>query len=293
MNLKNILFIALCSIGALYTNAQTTIDYSLYNNSMNLINPAFAGQQKQASIVLNHKSNTVTGGIEGPTTSSLIINSKLPKNLGASFGFLRDKIHIAKFNEIIADVSYGLKLNNNNRLLFGLGFRGSFINVNLSESTTYVPNDPLFNQNRSHFNPNFTIGAALKGKKYFAHISFIDVLKNAVPNSTHTRKLTTNLGGGYRFNIQKGFDLTTSTLARIIEGAPTSIDVNTTLHIQEKYQVGLSYRIDSGIYGMFALPINKWMFAGYSYGYHTNHLTSNYQNASHEFLLKFKLGKLF
>ncbi len=275
------------------STAQNTVDYTVFNHSLNLINPALVGQNGEMQVAANYKR--VWGGVNEPIHTS-ILNFSMPfKGLGVGASVIRDDFYL--FNETIValDFSYGVKLNRTNDLLFGIKAQGAVFNANLSRIHTEMPYDPSFTDVNNSLRPNFAVGIALKNENYFGHITVMDLLKNKrfdgnsdlISNAKHFR---INAGGGFYKELNESLDLTTTALFRFIEGSPFSFDLTSMLTINKKIDVGFSYRFNNSVMGNILVDITPKIQMGYSYALHFNDLLK-YSNGTYEIFLRYHIAK--
>ncbi len=272
--------------------AQQDPSFTLYQYNMSVINPAYSGTAKQMELNLNFKKQWV--GIEGsPQTQAFNISSPINERIGLGLSIVNDKVFVLKETDIYADFSYKLPLNLNTNLYLGLKAGGSMINIDL---ISLGINDPLFSEDVSKFNPNIGMGAYLKGEKYYINLSSPGLLsskryeKEGVLVTKATDKLHFYTGAGYTFSISESINFTPSTLMKFVEGAPISIDLTGMIAIQEKTELGISYRIDESISAIAIFKYLDWLHFGYAYEYTTSPV-SDYSKGSHELLLKIKFPK--
>ena len=99
--------------------SQQNPQYTQYVYNMNIINPAYAGSKEALS--LNFLARTQWVGIDGaPQTLTFGAHTPLRKNLGLGLSVILDKLGPVQEQNIYADVSYTLNLNNDSKLAFGL-----------------------------------------------------------------------------------------------------------------------------------------------------------------------------
>ena len=79
-------------------------------------------------------------------------------------------------------------------------------------------------------------------------------------------------------------------LVNYISGAPINTNVSTNFLLFDRVTLGASYRINNSISTLAGIQISNGAFLGYSYDYNTNAF-GEYNNGSHEVILKFYLGK--
>lgn len=268
-------------------SAQQDPSFSLYHHNMGIVNPAYAGAGEQMELNLGFRSQWA--GIEGsPQTQSFNFSTPINDRIGLGISVVNDKVFVLKETDIYADFSYKLPINIETDLFLGLKAGGSMINIDL---ISLGINDPLFSEDVNKFNPNLGMGAYLKGEKYFVNISVPALLsskryeKEGVLVTKATDKAHFYMGAGYQFSFSESVDFTASTLTRIVEGAPLSIDITGLVAIQEKTEIGISYRFNESISAIAMFKYLDWFQFGYAYE-HTTSPVGDYNNGSHELLLK-------
>ena len=274
--------------------AQHNPDYTIFNYNLNLANPAFAGKNGKTQLATNFKK--MWAGVENSLNTSIIsFTTPFGNGVGLGLNVVRDDFYL--FNETIAsvDLSYSVKLNQHNDLLFGIEAQGAFFNADLSRINTQTVNDPLFTRTNNNFNPNFSIGVALKNEKYFAHIAILDVLKHNrfSRNSdleTEDNYFKINTGGGFSMDLNDKLSLNTMALVRITQSAPLSFDVTSMLDINKKFDIGLTYRWKNAVMANLFFNATSWAQLGYSYGLSVNEL-SRYNGGSYEFFIRIHFDK--
>ncbi|MCG8751314.1 type IX secretion system membrane protein PorP/SprF [Tenacibaculum finnmarkense] len=275
--------------------SQNKVNYGLYNNNLNLINPAFAGQADNTSILINSKTQWV-GVTDAPKTSTVSLNIPLKENIGIALNIINDKIFVFNQTQISLDASYKLKVSRDHDISFGIKAQANLYSGEFNTIKTAAENDAFFAESVHNFSPNFSMGAALIHDDYYLHATLntllIDQRYKDLNTSKNKSKLHMNIGGGYTIKLNNYLNLTPSTLLTVIEGAPLSIDANTTLEINEKYDVGLSYSFNNSMQINTKITATNWFDIGYGYSIYTNKI-SPYQNGTHEFFALFNLDDIF
>lgn len=294
MFLKKII-IVFCLVFSIAVFGQSNVDYSLYNYSLNLINPAFAGQKTHTELLINSKMQWV-GVKDAPRTSTFSLNVPFKSGLGVGFSVINDKIFVLNQTKVALDFSYKVKLTNNHDLQFGLKAIGNIYNGDINKIKTEQENDDFFAEAINRFSPNFTLGGAIIHENYFTHLSINNILVDnkyeKLNSSKNAGRFNVSLGGGYTFSLNNNLKLTPSTLIRIEEGTPLSFDINGTLEINEKHNVGLSYFWNNSIQINGLASLSNWIKLGYGYRLYTNNLSSE-QNGTHEFIALFNMDTIF
>ncbi|WBX72547.1 PorP/SprF family type IX secretion system membrane protein [Tenacibaculum pacificus] len=284
------LLIYLCNINNV--KSQNTADFSVFNHSLNLINPAFTGKNNKIQIASNYKK--VWAGIENSIHSN-IISFSMPTQKGIAIGLsvITDNFYLFKETNISGDISYKIKLYATHELLFGLKASVKSFGANLNNIKTFENNDPLFTKNEQLVLPNFSLGFAIRNERYFVHFSMLDILKERKNNTEKvatSNKMRTNFGAGIHHKLTDYLGVTTTSLFRVIQGVPLSFDISSMLSINNKYDVGLTYRYNAALMGNFLIKTTDWLQLGYSYGAPLNEI-AKYNNGTHEFFIRIYFNK--
>ena len=121
-------------------NAQQDPHYTQYMYNMNVMNPAYAGSKESISFGLLYRKQWVN--IEdAPTTFTFSGHTPAGKNVGLGLSFISDKIGPVTEQNVYGDFSYTLKLDDTQRLAFGLKAGVSFHKVGLRDIQSSLP-DP-------------------------------------------------------------------------------------------------------------------------------------------------------
>ncbi|PKH51213.1 hypothetical protein CXF68_11205 [Tenacibaculum sp. Bg11-29] len=283
-----LLLIILCNINN--SLGQNTSDFSVFNHSLNIINPAFTGVNGKTQIASNYKK--IWAGIENSIHSS-IISFSMPtkKGIGIGVNVINDSFYLFNKSNISGNVSYKVKLNLENELLFGLKASLKFFSPNLNRIKTFEKNDPSFTKNIDIISPNISIGLAFKNERYFIHFSVLNILKevkNNVKITETSNLMRANFGMGIYHELNNNLGLTTTSLFRTMQGTPVSIDITSMLTVNNKYDIGLTYRYNAALMTNFLINTTNWLQLGYSYGIPINEIAKN-NNGTHEFFIRIHL----
>ena len=294
MYLKKTIIIVVSIFWVSIVYGQTNVDYSLYSYSLNLVNPAFAGQQKNTELIVNSKMQWV-GIKDAPRTSTFSLNMPFKNGLGIGFSVINDKVFVLSQTKLALDISYQLKLAETHKLQFGIKALANIYNGDINKIKTEEQNDQLFAEAINKVSPNFTIGAAITTDDYFMHLSINNILIDnkyeTIIGSKKSNRLDISIGGGYSFILNNNLMLTPSTLIRVEEGAPLFFDINGVLEINKKYNIGLSYTWNNSFHINGLLPVVDWIQLGYGYRLYTNDLRTE-QNGTHEFIAVLNLDNI-
>ena len=295
--MKKIYFITLLALSALSAvQAQQDPHYTQYMYNMSVINPAYAGSKENLSGGLLYRKQWVE--IEdAPTTGSFFAHSPVGRNVGLGLSAITDKIGPVEENNIYGDFSYTLNLGGEHKLAFGLKAGATFHKVGLYSEigNGNVPDldDPAFAENSSKTFLNLGTGLFYYTNKYYVAFSVPNMLKSKHLdyNGRQFGSETTHyfLTGGYVFDINPNLKFKPFAMVKSAFNAPTSFDMSTNFLIQDKLELGATYRLDDSFGAMINFAITPNLKIGYAY----DHIISDLKvvtSSSHEVILLFDLN---
>ncbi|MBF98194.1 MAG: hypothetical protein CMI36_04315, partial [Owenweeksia sp.] len=207
--------------------------YTQYRNNMLSVNPAYAGSRDALTIGLLHRSQWV--GIDGaPTTQTLTIHGPLVnENLGFGFSVVHDKIGPTSSTGLYGDLSGRVKLTSNGYLAGGIKLGLNFFRSNLTDVATGAQGDDAYSQNTSRILPNLGFGVYYYTPKFYLGLSSPKLVQNVLyaddlPSGEVfevTEKRHYFAIAGVVLELNPNLKFRPSVLARLVEGAPNSLDV--------------------------------------------------------------------
>lgn len=276
--------------------AQQESIFATYRYHMNVVNPAYAGVDKETVVASTFRKQW-TGIKDAPETQALSFGTSVGSNLGLGISMVYDKTFVEKQTQLGIDFSYKIQVGALTDLYLGLKAGGNFYNVNTSGLETYSPQSDPALATINQFNPNVGVGALLKNDKYFISLSVPRMLNTERAKhkegytSVATDKAHFYLSSGYNFDFETATPLVLkpSFMMRYVNGAPLSVDLNVMLQIEEFIEIGGSYRINNAYAAMAGITISKHLTFGYAYENNTGDIVASAKN-SNEFFLRFKFN---
>jgi type IX secretion system PorP/SprF family membrane protein len=280
--------------------AQQDPHYTQYMYNMNVMNPAYAGSKENASGAILYRQQWA--GVPGaPQTGTFSLHSPVGKNVGLGLSAISDKIGPVEETNLYTDVSYTLKINENQRLAFGIKAGATFNKVGLFSDigNGYINQlgDNAFSENTT--NTFFNLGAGLfyYSKNYYLALSmpnmlkatYLEVTDNGQEYNFGTKTQHYFLTGGYVFNLSPNTKFKPSFMMKSAVQAPISLDLSGNFLFFEKFEAGLSYRLDDSFGAIVNYAITPSLRIGYAYDHVISELNST-TPASHEFMLLFDLN---
>jgi len=275
--------------------AQQDPHYTQYMYNMNVINPAYAGSKENLSIGMLYRKQWVE--IEdAPTTATFSGHAPVGKNVGLGLSVISDKIGPVEENNIYGDFSYTLQLGGEHKLAFGLKAGLTLHQVGLFSDINHTlpdANDPAFAENTSNSYFNLGTGLFYYTNKYYLALS--------VPNMMKSKHLDFNgrefgsevshyfLTGGYVFDVSENIKFKPFFMMKSAFNAPTSLDLSTNFLFNQKFEAGITYRLEDSFGAMINYAISPNVKLGYAY----DHIVSDLNvttPSSHEIVLLFDLN---
>jgi len=268
---------------------------SLYMFDPILINPAYAGTQVQLSATAIYRNQWVN--LEGaPKTLTTSVHSGFLKaKMGLGVIFANDQIGIHNDASFYGIYSYKIKLTPTSTISFGL--QGGFNNLKSDYNKLNLKNqaDPNLSGVVTKFNPNVGTGLYYRNKAFYLSLSSPQLIKNKVfdiedPTATSLSRQERYYYAlvGTTFKLSDKVKLFPSVLARFQDEAPVSFDINSTFVLYDAVGLGLSYRLEEGVVGLFELQLNQNFHVGYAYDFTASALRQ-YSNGSHEIMVNYRL----
>jgi len=287
---------ALAAFSGLAMYAQQDPHYTQYMYNMTVVNPAYAGSKDGLSGGLLYRKQWMN--IEdAPTTGTFFIHSPVGKNVGLGFSAVNDKIGPVEETNLYADFSYSLNLSGEHRLAFGLKAGATFHKIDFNTIYPTLPNldDDVFSQgNPSKAMLNLGAGIFYYTSKYYVALSIPNIFEGKYldfdGNSYGSEARHYFLTGGYVFQLNPNLKFKPSAMIKSSFDAPTSYDLSANILLQERLELGVSYRLEDSFGAMinFAI-IPDVLRIGYAYDYIVSDLKVS-TSGSHEFIMLFDIS---
>ncbi|WP_459211181.1 PorP/SprF family type IX secretion system membrane protein [Aquimarina rhabdastrellae] len=296
--MKKAVFIFALLLYSITSLAQQDPHFTHYMYNMSIVNPAYT-TARTGNIDTGVFYRTQWVNVEGaPQTGTLFAHATLPAGVEVGINVINDRIgldgEITETNAN-ADVAYRFELARD--FFLSLGVKAGITNYNADFSRLQLnsggaPTDPLFAQNINSNFLTFGAGAFLYTKEFYLGISSPNFIPTKHIEDTASyearsfEELHAYLTVGYIFNINKDFKLKPSALVKHVANAPISADVSLNLLVQEKFEIGASYRLEDAVALMLRYDITPNFKIGYAYDYTLSGL-NEFSRGSHEVFLMY------
>ena len=272
--------------------AQQDPQYTQYMYNMSIINPAYAGSYN--ALTLNFLGRWQQAGNGGASrTLSMAMSAPVGKNVGLGLSIVTDEIGPVEEQNVFGDFSYTLQISEKGYLALGLKAGFTFFNICLPCLNIVNENDAAFtNQNVNKVKPNFGIGTFYYTDKFYVGVSIPNFLQTLhfLDKGDQERSASEIkhffLSSGYVFNVSNDIKLKPSIMLKASEGAPISIDFSGNVLLYDKFELGLSYRLNQSISALINVRASNRLRVGYAYDYIVTNL-GNFKSGSHEVFVLF------
>jgi len=264
------------------------------------INPAYAGNEAGDHITSLYRKQWIK--IEGaPTTYSLSWDKGNQETgdglyaksnpMGYGVQIYNDCVGIESNLGIQAFYSYRIKMNNT---FVSFGVSGGLSNYIARYTQVVLENgqDPSFQTDVNTYLPTAGVGVLYGSKRWYVGLSVPALLQTNVVYNKYQVTTGENchyfLNGGYVFDANNELTIKPSVLLKVVKGQRLQYDINFNTWIHNTVGLGLSYRVDDAIVGMFELHVTPTIVFGYAYDYMISSI-KGFSSGTHELILKFDL----
>ena len=282
-------------LAAATATAQQEPQYTQYMYNTLTVNPGYTGSTGNLEASLLHRSQWI--GIDGaPRTQAFSIHSPYSKyyeNIGIGLSAVNDRIGPSDEIYVNANFSYTLQMGAESKLAFGLKAGARVLNIDWSRGRYYQSGDPLLNTNiNNKIAPAIGAGLYYYTDSWYAGVSVPNFMRtniyDDVQESVVSDRLHYYIIGGYVFTINDNLKFKPAVLAKVVSGAPITVDASANFLLQDVVTLGAAYRWDDAVSALAGVQITPNIFVAYSYDYSVTEL-NKYNSGSHEIVLRFQL----
>ena len=284
-----LIVLIVCITGIEIAHAQQDPQYTQYMYNMNVVNPAYAGSKETLSLTALYRKQW--SGLDGaPETITFSGHSPINDKMGLGLSAIKDELGPVKETNVYVDYSYTLQVSEKLKLALGLKAGATFHDVGLTNLELQDPNDPFFSTDINNTYPNIGAGAFFYGDNFYIGLSVPNFL-----NSVHLDENGLKYGNetnhyfgtaGYVFQVSENMKLKPSVMVKSAFDAPLSFDGNLNALFYEKFEIGVSYRLEDSFSGLVGFQATDYLRIGYAYDHVISELDA-VASASHEVILTF------
>jgi type IX secretion system PorP/SprF family membrane protein len=271
--------------------AQQDEQMSFYQYNQSIFNPSCAGikGRMNCTSVCRFQWVQFSGA---PNSQWLSIQSSVLNNrLGIGANFIHDQVGMRGRTGINILLASRINLNKNQHLRLGLSLGLDQYDIDFTEAIVGDPNDALASYKVSTKHVNAGFGIFYCEKKFNLGFSIPRVfLVLTKSNAQHVNIFSTHyyLTISREFEINNSFKWRQSFLLKYVRNAPITIDLNSTLVVKNRIDLGFHYRIHEAL-GISGLArVKERLKIGYNFDFPINGLFT-FQQGTHELMLQFDL----
>lgn len=273
------------------TQAQQDPQYTQYMYNMNVVNPAYAGSKESISFTALYRHQWANFD-ENPVTFTFSAHAPISDRVGLGLSAIKDELGPVSETNLYADFSYTIPVNNSVNLALGLKAGATFHKVGLAGLELQDPNDPFLSEDINNTYPNVGAGAFLYGNAFYIGLSVPNMLK-----SVHLDENGIKYGSevnhyfataGLVFEVNDNFRLKPSIMVKGANGAPVSYDGNLNALFYDKFELGVSYRLEQTFSGLIGFQLTDNIRVGYAYDHISGGLSA-IARSSHEVYFAYDL----
>lgn len=276
--------------------AQQEAMYTHYSFNTLGINPAYAGSREALTVTALHRSQWISFP-GAPITQTVNIHTPLAKeNIGLGASFVNDRLGPTNTSGFFLDFAYRLKTGDKSRLSFALKGGMKIRGTKFDELTQAEAGDPTFQTGgQSDILPNVGFGLYFQHSNFYAGISAPTIIQNSFEESS----VSTNVGlsevrhyyfiAGGLLNLSKSGNvkLRPSTFVKLAPNTPIQFDVTALLYLNDIVYFGPMFRSNDAAGLLAGVFITKQFNIGYSFDFSYANSTGQYNNGSHEIMLRY------
>ena len=294
--LASLLLMAVAFAGLNTAKAQQDPIFTYYLQNPVAFNPAIAGTVDGLNMSLLTRHQWL--GIDGrPASYSFGAHTPFIKqNMGIGLNISTDQAGPMSFTNFTASYAYKITLMEGLDLSMGLKAGVSSYSARIGGLRVNDPADPNFQHDDKSISPNLGIGFFAFADKYYAGFSIprlIEVeLNKEYRESGQPYNPQLYLMGGYKFQINRDWEISPSSLIGIMGGSPLSVDVMGQAEYLKQLQFGTHYRIGDAIGIFVSGNVYENFVIGYAFDFSLNKL-SGLNSGTHEIILTYRIDNIW
>ncbi|POY37777.1 hypothetical protein C3K47_04390 [Solitalea longa] len=297
-------------IGPVSLFAQTDAQFSQYMFNGIYINPAYAGYKEQLNMHMFFRSQW-TGGLEGnPETFTFALDAIANNNnVGLAVNIVGDRVGAESSLAGYLNYAYRLKVSETGRLAFGLGLGIAQYAIDGSQLDPNEPVDPSVPLTKqSVVVPDFRAGIFYTTDRFYGGFSADNIISQYMNYTKDPSILVPKkyphfyLTAGCLIPLSQSIVLKPSTLFKVEQKAPSTLDLNAFVLFYDRVWLGASYRtgvmflgrenlqsdlnMNNAIAALIEIYATDRLRIGYAYDFSLSEF-KNYNYGTHEISLGF------
>lgn len=276
---------------------QQVPQFSLWSQNSYLVNPALTGIKKVFDFRTGYRFQYA--GLDGaPQTGYLSAHGEI-KNRKAGYlapyhgiGGKVQRDVFGGFTNFNVHVTYALHipLGKEKTLSFGTAVGAQQIGFNQMNATTIDPDIAIATNVSEFLFPNISFGAWYATSFFYFGANLDQLTRSKWSEIGYNGRflLHGTLTGGIKYTNDKDITFLPKVMLRLGPNTPLNIEVQSLFDFQQKFALGLGYRSNDALIGLFKLKINELSIA-YSYDFILSKLRAG-TFGGHELMIAFTTG---
>lgn len=278
--------------------AQQTPVFSDYNYNTIIINPAHTGVGEDTEIAFTNRG--VIDAFDG-TPRYLSLSASIPRDYsGFGASILRDEIGVTTSTHFVASYAYKIFLSqdtnvprwhNVNPNVLSFGISAGVLQYAEDLLDLAITNDVNFGQNINTSIPTIGAGVLYNERNFYLGLAAPNVVGDLLSSEKNIELQVPYYGyAGYKiyFGAQQEYFLKPNALLTVIQGAPTTVDMNMFVNYKSKLEAGIGYRTGSLVNMLVGFYVFSNMRLNYSYNLALN---DSPLGSSQGFSLSYRAGR--
>ncbi len=304
MKKSKIIIIIGVLLGISSVKAQQLPVFTQYMFNDYVLNPAVAGTNDYYQVKTNFRYQWAKfDKNSGGSPKTYILSAYGPhKTLPMGYGgyIMNDITGPIKKTAFYGSYAYNVKIASDIRLSMGVFLGLMQYKIDLSSIIFDDKDDPiLLNGDKwAKIIPDASFGLYLYTSQYYAGISANQLLGNKIVVDTvnvagglNRLKGHYYITGGYKYNIDRDFDIEPSLFLRLLPRTPIQADINVKAIYQKMAWLGLSYRTGDAFSVLLGYNYQDMIYIGYSYDLTVSDF-KQYSGATHEIMIGVKFNRI-
>jgi len=293
--IKSLILVGFTLLLSLDITAQQDPQFTHYMYNTMTVNSGYAGQRDVLSITGLYRTQWV--GIDGaPKTLTFGVHGPLRnERLGLGLNVVSDQLGPAKETSVDGNFSYTIPLDIYGDLELSFGLKAGAHSLDTNWDNVELRPGRETPENLTLLSPVLGGAFYLHSQKWYLGLSVPNILNtdhyDDIQQSIAQERLHYFLIGGYVFDLDENTKLKPAFLVKGVSGAPLIADLSVSVLFNNKFSLGLAYRWDDSVSGMFGFQLSEGLLVGYSYDFTTTKLNS-FNSGTHEIMLRYELQKL-
>jgi type IX secretion system PorP/SprF family membrane protein len=208
--------------------------------------------------------------------------------MGLGLIVVNDKIGVTKETQFKTNYSYKINVGKGN-LSFGLG--AGLVMTNTAWSDLIVldtEEEYLLIDSKAFIVPTFSFGTYYSDQKYFAGFSIPKLFeKNKYVLNNKMSEYYYLFNTGYLFDLSPNLKFFPSVLIVLSPGDKILYDINANFRVMDRLWLGVSYRNNRFISGLFQFQLTDQIKFAYTYDYDFAKLQT-FSAGSHEIMIRYE-----